>query len=170
VNEETELKWAWNGTLADDEWFDVRMWQLGQPHLGITWTKDRSHLFDPASKASGVYYWSVAVILGRNGTWLANLSLEAPHRSISIPGGGGYGGVLDLPAGMDEEQPAARPSRNARAYSAWLAFALLSAMGGLWAHSASVRSRLRPRQTMAPGHTSHSSLKTQNHKKPTISG
>jgi hypothetical protein len=75
------LGWTWDGILQEDEWFDVRVWQVGMPHYGIAWTKQREYKYDICLRVSGQYYWSVAVIRGSRGQWLADLSPEAtPHR------------------------------------------------------------------------------------------
>jgi hypothetical protein len=75
------LGWTWDGILQEDEWFDVRIWQAGIPHYGIAWTKQRTYSYDICLRVSGEYYWSVAVIRGSRGQWLADLSPEAsPHR------------------------------------------------------------------------------------------
>ena len=36
------LAWDWGRALAEDEYFDVRVWQAGAPDYGITWTRARS--------------------------------------------------------------------------------------------------------------------------------
>ncbi len=87
------LRWSWNGTLGPDEYFDVRLWQAGQPHYGIAWTKAPEFVLNDTSR-QGTYFWSVAVVRGQNGKWVADLSPEAPARqlTLSAPGGGGGGG------------------------------------------------------------------------------
>jgi hypothetical protein len=78
------LRWAWDGSLQADEWFDVRVWQEGMPHHGIAWTKQNQYLYDICLKGNGEFYWSVAVIRGQEGLWLADLSPEAtPHHFAS---------------------------------------------------------------------------------------
>jgi hypothetical protein len=75
------LSWSWDGTLQSDEWFDVRIWQAGMPHYGIAWTKQPEYVYDICVRGSGDFYWTVAVIRGVQGQWLADLSPEAePHR------------------------------------------------------------------------------------------
>jgi hypothetical protein len=78
------MRWQWAGTLAADEWFDVRVWLPGQAHLGIAWTKEPSYVYDICLKGNGHYFWSVAVVRGRNGQWLADLSPEAVPRRFSV--------------------------------------------------------------------------------------
>lgn len=77
------LRWTWDGTLGEDEWFDVRIWRRGQPHYGISWTKDHEYEYDICLMGSGNYWWSVAVIRGRDGQWLGNLSEEATPFAFS---------------------------------------------------------------------------------------
>ncbi len=36
------LKWMWYRPLADDEFYDVRVWRASDPENGLTWTKDQS--------------------------------------------------------------------------------------------------------------------------------
>jgi len=63
------LEWAWSETLREDEYFDIRFSQPGQPHLSVALTKATTLLFgvDRLSELLGVsheYYWSVAVVQG----------------------------------------------------------------------------------------------------------
>jgi serine/threonine protein kinase len=104
----TWFRWGWAGTLKADEYFDVRVWQSGMPHYGVAWTKEREYRYDPSTRGPGTFYWSVAVIRGQNGTWLANLSPEAPPRQfVSVSGRPyGYGGVLILPSALAGQRPA----------------------------------------------------------------
>lgn len=74
------LRWEWEGTLQEDEWFDIRVWEVGTPHYGIAWTKDKEYLYDSCLQIGGNYNWSIAVIRGEAGQWLGNLSPEAPPR------------------------------------------------------------------------------------------
>lgn len=77
------LRWSWNGTLGPDEYFDVRLWQAGQPHYGIAWTKAPEFVLNDTSR-QGTYFWSVAVVRGQNGKWVADLSPEAPARQLTL--------------------------------------------------------------------------------------
>ena len=78
------FEWTWQGTLGADEWFDVRVWRPGTPHRGVAWTREQVYLYDLCLQGSGEYMWSVAVVRGRDGQWLADLSPEAtPHRFTS---------------------------------------------------------------------------------------
>jgi hypothetical protein len=77
------MRWQWAGTLRADEWFDVRVWQAGMPHYGIAWTKKPEYVYDLCLKGSGHFLWSVAVVRGQDGRWLADLSPEATPRHFS---------------------------------------------------------------------------------------
>lgn len=68
------LKWVWAGALAEDEYFDVRLWQEGTPKRGIAWTKDRQ--YKQRCPGPGGYYWTVVVIRGREGIVVSELSQE----------------------------------------------------------------------------------------------
>jgi tetratricopeptide (TPR) repeat protein len=105
----TMLRWSWTGTLRPDEHFDVRVWHEGEPHYGVAWTKEGEFLYDPNIKGPGTFYWSVAVIQGENGQWLADRGPEAPARSFTVSGGGrpyGYGGGILVPTELAGERPA----------------------------------------------------------------
>ena len=77
------MRWLWEGTLAADEWFDVRIWQTGLPHYGVAWTKELEYVYDICLKGNGLFYWSVAIVQGRDGQWEADLSPEASPRRFS---------------------------------------------------------------------------------------
>ncbi len=78
------LRWTWDGTLQPGEWFDVRVWSPGMPHLGIAWTLVPVFHFDICEFVSGTYFWSIAVVRGEDGVWLGDLSPEATLRQFSI--------------------------------------------------------------------------------------
>ena len=79
------LLWTWEGTLKENEWFDVRVWRAGQPHHGIAWTKSWKYDYDLCLLGSGDFYWSVTIICGEDGQWQGDLSPEAePHRFTSF--------------------------------------------------------------------------------------
>lgn len=61
INQQTiTLRWAWSGALADDEWFDVRMWREGMPKTSIAWTKERS--YQERNLRPGWYHWTIVVV------------------------------------------------------------------------------------------------------------
>ncbi len=78
------LRWTLDGTLQAGEWFDVRVWTPGMPHLGIAWTRELVFRFDICELVSGTYFWSIAVVRGEDGAWLGDLSPEAAPRQFSI--------------------------------------------------------------------------------------
>ena len=68
------LRWVWAGSLAEDEYFDVRLWQEGTPKRGIAWTKNRE--YTQRCPGPGGYYWTVVVIRGKEGLVMSELSQE----------------------------------------------------------------------------------------------
>lgn len=68
------LRWVWAGSLAEDEYFDVRLWAVGTPKRGIAWTKDRE--YTQRYQGGGNFYWTVVVIRGENGVVVSELSQE----------------------------------------------------------------------------------------------
>lgn len=105
------LAWAWNGTLGPDDYFDVRVWQNGQSHNGIAWTKERELVVEPQRLGAGSFNWSVAVIRGRNGSWEADLSPEAAPRSLIVNSGGTTDPGGDPPPPNTEPTPVIVPTR-----------------------------------------------------------
>ena len=85
----TRFKWYWDGSLGTDEWFDVRVWREREAALGVGWTKDPWYDFDPKSKDDDNYLWTIVVIRGQNGQWMADLSDPATPRQLNISGGNG---------------------------------------------------------------------------------
>jgi len=55
------LRWHWERALAENEYFDVRLWQEGHPAQGIAWAKDTR--YELRGLAGGKYSWSIAVVL-----------------------------------------------------------------------------------------------------------
>lgn len=91
------LRWRWDGQLGADEHFDVRVWQEGKPHYGVAWTEKPEHLLNLDALGGGGYYWSVAVIRGRDGKWEKDLSPESEARSFYRSGGAPPPGPTPLP-------------------------------------------------------------------------
>lgn len=62
------LSWKWNGQLAADEYFEVRVWHESitsyQPALG--WVKEPPFDFNISQERQGKYYWTVIIVKGRN--------------------------------------------------------------------------------------------------------
>lgn len=79
--QEVPVRWTWDGALGEDEYFDVRLWQEGAPHYGVGWSRDEAYAV--VGEPGAVHYWSVAVIRGKDGRMLEQLSPESPPRRIS---------------------------------------------------------------------------------------
>lgn len=87
------LRWTYNCELAENEFFDVRIWRSGQPHYGVTWTKEPFYAA-ATGHGYGVFHWSIAVVRGRDGNPESFVTSEAPPRSYTVaqpgaPVGGG---------------------------------------------------------------------------------
>jgi hypothetical protein len=60
------FRWQWSGTLAENEWFAVRVGKIPDiPHTQ-TWTKDREYIYSLRTLGgeSGDYDWEIAICLG----------------------------------------------------------------------------------------------------------
>lgn len=81
AGEQVELRWTWDGELSEHEHFDVRLWKEGAPNYGVGWSKEERYAVkgDPGV----TYYWSVAVIYGKDGQMVEQLSPESPPLEIS---------------------------------------------------------------------------------------
>jgi serine/threonine-protein kinase len=55
------LRWTYGAALANDEWFDVRVWKDGQPAYGIANVKSTTYEIG-GNFPAGVYNWTIAVI------------------------------------------------------------------------------------------------------------
>jgi len=80
------LKWTWTRPLADDEFFDLRVWHDGDPANGITWTKDLSfNLRDwLLYQKAGNFNWTVGVVkkgADGSGTEITDL---APQQTFNM--------------------------------------------------------------------------------------
>ncbi len=80
------LKWTWTRPLADDEFFDLRVWHDSDPANGITWTKDASfNLRDwLLYQKPGDFEWTVAVVqkgADGSGTEITDL---APQKKFTL--------------------------------------------------------------------------------------
>jgi hypothetical protein len=86
-----ELRWEWDGTLKEDEYFDVRVWREEQDHLGVAWTKERYYFLRIPSleqrlaepDRAGTYYWAVVVLSGADGKVVKDLGPESTARRFS---------------------------------------------------------------------------------------
>ncbi len=68
------MRWTWSGVLAEDEYFDVRLWRVGTRKQGIAWTKRRDYI--ERHPSTGWYFWTVVVVRGQDGEIVAELSAE----------------------------------------------------------------------------------------------
>jgi peroxiredoxin len=74
------LAWQWQGTLKDDEYFDINFWQAGGVPTSLGRTKNTFELFIGSSSVT--YFWSVTVTrLAENR--LEPLSPESAARRLS---------------------------------------------------------------------------------------
>ena len=71
--------------MGQDEHFDVRVWRDDEPHKGVAWAEKESHRLDLCSlhKGNGRYFWSIAVIRGKDGVLEADLSEESEARAFT---------------------------------------------------------------------------------------
>ena len=82
-----KLSWTWTRPLAEDEVFDVRIWQEGEPAYGIAWTQDPNYdltkwLLD---HKPGDYFWAIAVMKkNADGTSGTEISDVAPTRHFTM--------------------------------------------------------------------------------------
>ncbi len=83
LHQVSRFEWTvqWDRWLGPDEYFDVRIWREGEEHWGIGgWSKNTYQdvdLDEVLGNQSGEYYWAIAIIRGRDGTMLAQLSPES---------------------------------------------------------------------------------------------
>jgi len=76
------LRWSWPGTLAEDEYFDVRMWREGSTKAGIAWTKNLEYQQRDAKE--GWYHWTVVVVRGKDGVIEKEQSREPQALSFRL--------------------------------------------------------------------------------------
>ena len=81
------FRWAWEGALAEDEHFDVRVGRLGDEKKSVGWTQDRSLDLQPLG--TGLYSWTVVVVRGHDGVVDQQLSEEPDGVSFRWQAGGG---------------------------------------------------------------------------------
>jgi hypothetical protein len=84
VERRVAFQWQWDGELKENEYFDIRVWKMGnQEHSGVAWTKETTHQYDMSEKGGGQYEWTVVVIRGRDGKLEQELSPEAAIRNFT---------------------------------------------------------------------------------------
>lgn len=57
--------WTWDGELEENEYFDLRLWRLGEPEESVAWTKEREHT--ERLSEEGWYSWKVYLVRGQEG-------------------------------------------------------------------------------------------------------
>ncbi len=70
------LKWDPVGTLRDDQWYEVRLWENGTEWRGALKTRSTSWQV-PKDYNPGRYGWRVAVILTQDGKWVKDISPQS---------------------------------------------------------------------------------------------
>ena len=104
------FSWRWNGTLKDNEYFDLRMWRAGEDHRqGVVDCKTTPRVSNlngeyvvstsitkvgAIDRPAGEWYWSVAVLDMGGGEYnkAPDVGPEAePRKLVYAPGGGGGG-------------------------------------------------------------------------------
>ena len=80
------LRWSWPGQLAEDQYFDVRVWREGEPHYGIAWAKQPEYPIKGYIRdhGPGTYFWQIAVIRGENGQFLGEVAPPSEVRSFRV--------------------------------------------------------------------------------------
>lgn len=66
------VRWSWLGILAENEYFDVRLWAVGAPETSVAWTTAREYTVRDLS--NGWYSWRVVVVRGTRGVLETELS------------------------------------------------------------------------------------------------
>ncbi|MGI5917540.1 MAG: hypothetical protein ACOX9A_13945 [Anaerolineae bacterium] len=74
------LVWSWDGELAEDEYFDVRLWRLGQPQESVGLTKDTE--LEERPKGEGWHAWTVVVVRENGNGTDEEISDEPPAVSF----------------------------------------------------------------------------------------
>lgn len=102
------LEWDWDGELGENDYFDVRVWLEGEPgHSGIAWSEEEEWQIDPREWPVGKYFWSIAVIRGRDGKVERVLSKESQVWEFD------WAGVPPTKApSTDEPEPTQPPPTN----------------------------------------------------------
>lgn len=96
------LTWEWPEPLADNQYFDVRIWREGEPNYGVAWIKNdwfpvSSWLWE--QNMTGKFLWSVALIEGENGEIIQELQTQPTPRSFTY----NNEAWMQLPAGFIHE-------------------------------------------------------------------
>jgi hypothetical protein len=90
------LNWTYGGQLGPDDYFDVRVWQNGQPANGIANVQQTSYVIG-GSFPAGTYNWTIAVIRKQNGTTTTLSTASQTLQFTWAPSGGGGGKCATWP-------------------------------------------------------------------------
>ena len=106
------LNWQWTRPLADDEFFDLRVWHDGDPANGITWTKDSSfNLRDwLLYQKPGVFQWTVTVVRKGDDGSGTEITKIAPPQTFTLSAIDLN--LFDLPAGFTAHYYARLPFKQ----------------------------------------------------------
>lgn len=80
-NQEIILRWAWDGQLGPDEWFDMQLAEKEEDFLGRAWTKERQWKL-PKDFFDQRWRWRIIVIRGVQGQSRDELSPPSEIRHI----------------------------------------------------------------------------------------
>ncbi len=85
IRRQGTLEWQWEGELADNWYYDVRVWQDGQPAFGIAWEKEPRYILNGwlLGQPSGLYYWTIAVIEGQDGQFIREVIPPPPPHQFA---------------------------------------------------------------------------------------
>jgi hypothetical protein len=73
------LTWDSAGTLQDDQWYEVRLWENGTEWRGAVKTRSTSWQV-PKDYNPGRYGWRVAAVLTQDGNWVKDISPQSDMR------------------------------------------------------------------------------------------
>jgi len=81
IHQEIILRWAWDGQLGPDEWFDVQIAEKEGDFLGRVWTKETQWRL-PKDFFDGRWRWRIVVIRGVQGQSREEISRPSEIRHI----------------------------------------------------------------------------------------
>ena len=85
------LSWSSAGRLGPNDYFDVRVWQDGQPAYGIANVRQTSYTIG-SGFAAGTYNWTIGVIRKQGGTIVTLSQAASTLRFTWTPAGSSGGG------------------------------------------------------------------------------
>jgi hypothetical protein len=77
-----EFSWQWDGTLHEEEGFDLRIWRPEKPFSTIALLRENSLLLDTPPDGFGQYLWQVAVVRIDKESGSKSTLSESPIRSF----------------------------------------------------------------------------------------